>query len=535
MPTQSTIKGFHRYLLGTALAMAFVGCRLLFESGLLGSGRAETYGHAWRQWWTASALPNWSTGPGTRLWNPVDLPLIDPLPTLISASIGRILGVEFGYNTWILLSIGLAFIGGVCLARRLGGDPLTGGTVLALSPPLLGSLNSGLTEDGAVGLVAISMALIGDRDWKRGALGGLLLGVSAFCGLVLAWAGGVMACVLGLGIIIHDRSRWKSLLAGAVGAIFLAWPAALLQGARITGEGHRSGLSPPRPPDLWPLNPIQGVDLASLIRPGRFDAGDALIHTHPGWLGIVALGLGIMAFRTYRFRTLPLWSFLGIMICWSLGEQLYWTGTLLEITNPSTTLMTQLPFGELINHHARLLIVASVALAGLASLGAMHFVKGRQWIPLVILIEMIGLSPLSPILGVASSTAPDVLQQIDALPAGPLLVLPISGPGVHFQRPFLDQRVHERTLVADPQRPGLPTNIDPDWRASESAAWLEDLAYCLVENPPSHHRCTPPATFIAPPDIALIYVPSDMYEVVRPTLGIPAEEGEDGAVWNLLP
>ena len=220
------------------------------------------------------------------------------------------------------------------------------------------------------------------------------------------------------------------------------------------------------------------------------------------------------------------------MICWSFGDQLYWTGTRLDFDNVAIHTMELLAFGDLINHHARLLIPASVALAALGSMGAMTIGHKRRWIPLAILIEMMMLSPVSPILNVTSSTTPDVLHEIDELPPGPLLMLPIEGPGVHFQRQFLDQRIHGRTLVADPQSPGLPAGIDSSWRNSDSARWLIDLAHCDSLNIAPHHRCEPPESFEPPPEVILLYAPIRFVEDLRVVLGAPTLEGRDGAVWS---
>ena len=191
------------------------------------------------------------------------------------------------------------------------------------------------------------MALIGDRDWRRGALGGLLLGLSAFCGLVLAWGGAVLALIWGVSILVRDRERWKSLLAGAAAALALAWPAASLQGARLSGEGHRLGSHVPGPEPLWPLNPWQGVDLASFLRPGRFDAGEAILRTHPAWLGAIALGLAIWAAWKLGRRSLPLWIGLLVLIGWAPGDHLSWAGEPLGAdTNPCTRVMELVPFGD---------------------------------------------------------------------------------------------------------------------------------------------------------------------------------------------
>ena len=118
---------------------------------------------------------------------------------------------------------------------------------------------------------------------------------------------------------------------------------------------------------------------------------------------------------------------------------------------------------------------------------------------------------------------------------GSLLVLPISGPGVHFQRPFLDQRVHGRVLVADPQRPGLPAGMDSAWTKTETAAWLSSLAFCAEENPEPHHRCEPPANFQSPPDVSLLYSPPAYRDELEALLGPPARAGTDGATWEISP
>ena len=101
----------------------------------------------------------------------------------------------------------LAFLGGSFLAQREEGDPWVGGLALAMAPALAGSLTSGLTEDGGVGLIAAGLALIGARDLRRGLLAGLLLGLAAACGLVSAWAAAAKGLSRPSGWPIHDRRR----------------------------------------------------------------------------------------------------------------------------------------------------------------------------------------------------------------------------------------------------------------------------------------------------------------------------------------
>ena len=89
-------------------------------------------------------------------------------------------GATHAWNFMVLGFVTLAFAGGWRLARAEGGDPLTGAVALALSAPFLGSLASGLTEDGALGLGALGLSLsVGavreTHPWRAGLLGGACL------------------------------------------------------------------------------------------------------------------------------------------------------------------------------------------------------------------------------------------------------------------------------------------------------------------------------------------------------------------------
>ena len=85
-------------LLAAIVVLLLVGARLTTGPGLLASPGGEVYGHAWVQWWHSEALPGWPAGTdlveGAASW-----PVIDPLPTLLAAGIGRIAGLVVGYNT----------------------------------------------------------------------------------------------------------------------------------------------------------------------------------------------------------------------------------------------------------------------------------------------------------------------------------------------------------------------------------------------------------------------------------------------------
>jgi hypothetical protein len=507
--------------LSTALVALLVGLRLAWTDGLLGAPGGELFGHAWVQWWHADALPRWPDGPGALLLHPRPWPVIDPLPTLFAAILTRLSGAVVGWNALVLGCVMLAFAGGASLARRVDGDPVIGGLALALAPSLMGSAASGLTEDLSIGLAALCLARLGDKDTRRSAQAGLFLGLLAWCGPLVAWATGLAALGLGIALLIRDRSRWKGLVASAVLTVVIALPAAMLQGSRLAGGGHRSGEVLARTEPLWRLNPWQGVDLASLLLPGPMDPGDALVRMHPGYLGVSLLGLALLGGWS-RW-----WPVLAVAVLLAPGPHLSWMGEPLGVGNPAATLLDFVPMGDLVNHHGRLLLVGAVALAALASRGAAKVPrKWRLFVGGLVAMDLAALSPVPAILPV-TSIAPLGVYDCDSgpcvanLPPGGLLDLPVAGPGVHFQRPLLQQMHHHRPIMADPNRPGLPPNAVQ----TESGRWLASLAF--PDPAPA------PTIFEAPSGVAVIVVRAPFVSACAAVLGPPDIERAGSAAWDV--
>lgn len=503
------------WLLAAAFSL-LAGARLLWAPGLLGSPGAEAYGHAWVQWWHSAALPAWPAGTelavGTDPW-----PVIDPLPTALAAAVGRLFGPIVAYNAWLLLAIPLAFWGGWRLAEREGGSPWVGGITLALWPALMGSMTSGLTEDAAIGLAAAAFAALGRPGWRAGAATGLCLGALAWCGLVNAWFAAVTALGLGLAAALREREAWPGLLVGALVAAALVAPLALAQGERLLGVGHRSGVFAPRPEPLWRLNPWRGADLLSLIAPGYQSPQDALIRFHPGYLGLSTLALAAWGGWS-RW-----WPVLLLSAGLALGPQISVAGAPTGIENPVAGLIALLPGGTLLNHHGRALLLGGVAMCALAARGAAKLpARWQRAAAVVVALDLAFLSPLPLPLPTAPAQPPEVAARLDALPPGRVLVLPAAGPGVHFQRPLLDQRVHGRALVLSPNRPGL----SPELMRTETGRWLAGLAF------PEH--APPPARPQLPASVAVVLAMPGYAAQVEEGLGPPDLTGADGsAAWAI--
>ncbi len=506
------------WLLGALACTALAAAALVFSGpAYLGYHGAELYGHAWVQWWHGEALPAWPAGTelahGASNW-----PVIDPLPTLMGAALGRLLGYAAAWNAMAMLSVGGAFMGGAALAKRWEGDPWVGGVVAALGPALAGSLASGLTEDWALGLLALALALLsGTKRWEL-AVGGLLLGLCVWCGLYLALMGAAMALVLGVWRIATNRSAWTDqvIAGGLAGA--LALPALWLQGSRLSGEGHRAGNVLNQIEPLWQLNPWKGADLASFWMPGAPDlSADPMIRMHPAYLGFGVLALALWGGKS-RW-----WVIAVTSIVLSTGEHLRWAGAPLNLANPVVLGLQALPFTDLLNHYGRLLLAAQLALAVLAARGAMKAPERFRWIlPLLLVVELTWVSPAPWPLPITPAPQSAVLQDLaNEAPLGEVLTVPVAGPGVHFQKPLFEQRLHGWPVSASPNRPGAPGGVTQD----PTGRWLAGPKVA----PPAE---LDPAT-LRRAGVGAIYVRQSHVDWAIRGLGAPDQEDEGGALFKI--
>jgi hypothetical protein len=381
-------------------------------------------------------------------------PVADPLPTLISSVATRIAGLEVGYDGWILLSIALAFAGGFALARICGGAPLVGGIALAMAPSFTGALTSGLTEDSAIGIAALAYAAIVGR---RHALAGTLMGLLAWCGPVLAIYAAVGAVVLGALEIRRDRALLAPMLAAAAVAALVAAPAVWLQrpmlGSASTRDLAQTCAS------AWRQNPRGGADLLSLVAPGRLGDVEGLVH--PGYLGVTVLLLAAVGLR-HRLA----WVALASVIA-GIGSRVCVAG---EDWAPSP-FAPLLAVGGLLHDHARALCIAAVALSALAARGALRLGPIGRLAPALVALDLLMASPAPLPLPVAPSRPAEISGALAGLSAGPVLVIPASGPGLNFLRPLVDQRVHGRRLLLDPNRPGVVAKV----AATPLGRWLDGI------------------------------------------------------------
>jgi hypothetical protein len=519
--------------LACAGIVLLAGARLAFSGpSLLGSPGAEVYGHAWVQHWVAADWPGLSgqtdvLGAGA----PLPWPVIDPAVTWCAAGLSRVVGAIGAWNAVVLFAVAGAFLGGWAVADAAGGDRLTGGVVLALGPVFAGSLASGLTEDFALGVLGITLAVIGRRESARAdiAMGlgaGVLLGALAWMGLYLFLLGGLGAGVL---VAAGGRRRWRELAITAGIALLLSAPALWLQGERLQGgEQHRSGAPQIGFEPHWRVNPRRGADLLSFVAPGPDPVDDgALIRLHPVYLGIGVVALAVAAGR----RGGRWWALVALGLALAPGPELAVAGHPTGVANPFVAGLSVLPVFGLVNHWARFMLVAQVGWAALAAMGVERL-RERGWrmaflAPLGLVLEIVALSPAPWPLPVADADVPAIYRSLEGLPEGGVLVVPSAGPGVPFQRVLYRQRDHGRTAFAHPNRPGYGSVDDVPL-----VRWFRAL--------PEHAE--PPSAdlvrswrVLRDRGVGVLLVEDPYVGAVQELLGPPDRVAPGGAAWGVRP
>lgn len=427
--------------LGFGLAILLVG-PAWWSGAYVGSAGAETYGHAWVQAWAADAWPAWPTGTdlaaGAQPW-----PILDRAPTWVVAGLARAVGLRHAWTLLVVAGIVLAAVGGDALARAWGGVRCVGAVAVPTMPIWLGSLTSGLTEDLAIGGLALALAAAKEGRWVRA---GLAVGALAWCGLYLAWMAAVGVGVLGVVAVVRRRGGWRAMAAGAALAAALVLPAAAPFAAQLGGGGAKA--PPPMTEPRWALNPWRGADLASFVAPGKVDVQGVAVREHPTYLGFATLGLAVVGGGPGG------WLAVGACAAASLGDAVSVAGTPTGWANPAAAALHRLPMGDRFRNHARLMLLGQLVLVAMASRGAARLAGHRRWVgvaaAVVLGVETGVLSPARMPLPGTPAASPAIYARLgEAPPDLPLRVVGAPNP----QAPLFDQRAHGRRLLNGPNRP----------------------------------------------------------------------------------
>lgn len=421
------------------------------ELAVIGAEDSPTLDHLWGLWVTAQGLlehgpllrdtadVGFPRGFRSLQYEAVNLLLFVPGFWLGG---GGAAGAALGWN---LLSVGapaVAMLGGALLGRELIGDrPEV--AVLAVgfgaNAWLLGSPYMGHTEYLAAALWPLHLWMlarwVGGSGWRWAVGAGATLGAMAATASYLPVFLALLEPVAALALVARSRAGWRgvarllpvaalglALAAGFAGLLLRPWP--LGHGA-IAGQASLGA------------RPIPGLDtlLPGLLR-GWPGTPAIEMNEQPAYPGMMLLGvatLGAVAVRSAR-----VWWALGVgATTLGLGVAARAFGTALLL--PAGWLVWLHDGFDLVHWWQRIGVVAPLPLAVAALYGA-RWLGDRLGRPTAVAAALSALClldqatfPRGPVLPAPSTTLrpPDgLVELVDALPPGALLVLPV--PLVHL-------------------------------------------------------------------------------------------------------
>ncbi len=391
-----------------ALAVLFVGPQnLLPGAPAVGVATRDLFDHV-------ALLDRWSVRV-TEWGLPDGGALVPPdLQSMLLAAPWLGLGRGTAYNAAMVGGLLAAAVAGWALGRRMG-NGLVGGVAFGLSPYLLDRARSGEGETVSAWPLA-AMVLLLEIGGVPGYVGA---GLAATVAALLSWYHGAFAGVVMVTWILlarpRSRDQWdrRVLLAPAVFAATVALPALLY--ARVL-----------RAEDQLFRGPTMAAYLAEHPRAlAGMVADPAAFLGHPtpgiphvdglGWLvcGLAAAG-AVALWREDRRALLRWGGLLVVGLVLALGPVLHVRATSTGVPLPGRVLAA-LPFFGLMRLPHRWLVVAHLALAGLAARGARRL---PGWVAVLLFVEAAWfLVPERPTVDV---TPPAVHARI----AGPVLDLP---------------------------------------------------------------------------------------------------------------
>lgn len=414
---------------------------LIATQELLTAPEYEAASHLWGLWaaWQegspvriTSTLLAWPSG--------VDLVLVDPIH-LPAFGLGlAISGPTLGFNLVVLQGLLVAGLAGGLLARECGGAPWLGALAAMAVPGLVGASGDGITEDLAVGFVALFAALL-LRAHRVGSPGTALLAALSLglCG----WAGpynALLAALVLVGISLAGVGARRSLfrsagiaLAGLLVAAPPLWAILRVRSAELPGAASRAGIpAPDVGPERFRGGLMHGIDLLDPWFPSVLTGGVPQV-SHTGYLGLVALLAGLYAaWKQPRLR-LALVG-LGVLLLLALGPWITFAGRPVELSGqplmgPAGWLMLALPPLARLTRWYRAAVLAALLLAPIAASAAGSSRRARILLAAGLLFDTLLLAPLPWPLQSTPLPSSAAVQALEGLPPGALLELPLSTTG----------------------------------------------------------------------------------------------------------
>lgn len=348
----------------------------------------DSWQNMWNMWWLKQALLGFHNPYYTdALYYPYGASLylhtLNPINFILSLPVHALFGLVVAYNFIIIGSLCASGYTAYLLAYDVTGDrraALVGGTIFATSGYLLAQVMGGHTHMVAaewlpLAVLALRRAAARPR-LRRVLLAGALLALNALCDwqyflFIMLWA-----AFYALAVAWGRRSARAAapvVAAAAFAALLvlpLLVPTALLAlqtptAASEGGSAFRSDHSVDLAGFLIPsqLHPLWGKAAAR----AQWFKRHMEIQNKTAYLGVPALALGLLALRRRGGRFWMLGAALFALL--AMGPQLQLFGTITRVPLPAA-LIYALPFANISRYPVRFVVVATLALAVAAAIGA---------------------------------------------------------------------------------------------------------------------------------------------------------------------
>lgn len=400
----------------------------------------EAASHIWGHWaaWIEgsplrirSTLLAWPSG--------IDLVLVDPihLPAFVIGS--SLAGPALGFNLVLVQGLLVAGLAGALLAREAEAEPWLGALAAMVVPGLVAAGGDGISEDLAVGFVALFAALLlrarRTPGTRSALLAALALGLCGYAGPYNAMLAALVLVGITLGASPTRARLIQAAGLGLTGLILALPPLAVLLTARsdqLPGGAARAGLpAPDVGPDRFRGGLMHGVDLLDPLFPAALTGGVPEV-SHSGYLGAVALVASLYA----AWRHPPLRrALLGVLvlILLGLGPWLSLAGRPVELggqplMGPAGWLMLAIPPLSRLTRWYRAAILAGLLLAPLVARAA-DSRRARLLLAAGLLLDVLILAPIPWPRQATPLPGGELVEAIDSLPEGALLELPLATSG----------------------------------------------------------------------------------------------------------
>ena len=380
----------------------------LTEHVYLGAQTRDSFDHI-------ALLDHW--GITNTIWNyPAGGQIIPPdIFSMIFALPWLWISRSLAYNMAICTHCVCNAVAGWYLGKTVQASPFVCAISIALSPYMIGQINSGETETLALWGLIFSVAFLHQKRWR-------IAGVWMTCTAIASWYYGAYIAIIAFCWVGYELIRYKntdSLHTFLVAGLGTSVPAYIYYTVLESDSQMFRG------PDMHTYITDHPRALTAFSSDPSYWFSEVPVDANHidslGWVYILVAGMGI--FRFYRTNIMWLWLIiLGLVM--SLGPQLHLEHTVVWDIMPYDILL-QIPFFDAMRLPHRWLSITSIGLSVYIAMVANMLAKDAAWIFVLLLVGE--TQYFFPNITNFTLVLPSILSEIH----GPLLDLPTRTMLIH--------------------------------------------------------------------------------------------------------